>query len=82
MKFPGGTAENQTLVIGSHTFIPGFEEQMVGMEIGQEKDIEVKFPEDYHAQELKGKDAVFAVKVHGIKGKSRFPSWMTSLQRM
>ena len=52
------------------------------MEIGQEKDIEVKFPEDYHAQELKGKDAVFAVKVHGIKRKSRFPSWMTSLQRM
>jgi trigger factor len=69
VKFPGGTAENQTLVIGSHTFIPGFEEQMVGMEIGQEKDIEVKFPEDYHAQELKGKDAVFAVKVHGIKEK-------------
>lgn len=69
VKFPGGTAENQTLVIGSNTFIPGFEDGVIGMEIGQEKDINVKFPEDYHAEDLKGKDAVFAVKLHGIQEK-------------
>jgi len=69
VKFPGGTAQDQTLVIGSHTFIPGFEEGMVGMSIGEEKDINVKFPEEYHAEDLKGKDAVFAVKVLGIKEK-------------
>ena len=69
VKFPGGTAENQTLVIGSKTFIPGFEEGMIGMNIGDEKDINVKFPEEYHAEDLKGKDAVFAVKVLGIKEK-------------
>lgn len=69
VKFDGGTAENQTLVIGSKTFIPGFEEQLVGMNIGEEKDITVKFPDDYHAEELKGKDAVFAIKLHGIKEK-------------
>lgn len=69
VKFPGGTAENQTLVIGSGAFIPGFEEQLVGMNIGEEKDINVKFPEDYHAEELKGKDAVFAVKINAIEEK-------------
>ena len=69
VKFDGGTAEKQTLVIGSHTFIPGFEEQIVGMNIGEEKDITVKFPLDYHAENLKGKDAVFAIKLHEIKVK-------------
>ena len=67
VAFAGGTAENQTLKIGSHTFIPGFEEQMVGMNVGEEKDLPVKFPEEYHAEELKGKDAVFHVKVNGIQ---------------
>ena len=66
VKFAGGTAEAQTLKIGSHTFIPGFEEQMVGMNIGEEKDLEVTFPEEYHAEELAGKKAVFHVKVNGI----------------
>ena len=69
VKFDGGTAEKQTLVIGSHTFIPGFEEQIIGMNIGDEKDIDVKFPDDYHAENLKGKNAVFAIKVHEIKIK-------------
>ncbi len=67
VAFAGGTAEKQTLKIGSHTFIPGFEEQMVGMSVGEEKDLQVKFPEEYHAEELKGKDAVFHVKVNGIQ---------------
>ena len=66
VKFAGGTAEAQTLKIGSHTFIPGFEEQMVGMNIGEEKDLEVTFPQEYHADELAGKKAVFHVKVNGI----------------
>ena len=67
VAFAGGTAENQTLKIGSNTFIPGFEEQMIGMQIGEEKDLQVKFPDEYHAEELKGKDAVFHVKVNGIQ---------------
>ena len=66
VKFAGGTAEGQTLKIGSHTFIPGFEEQMVGMNIGEEKDLDVTFPEEYHAKELAGKKAVFHVKVNSI----------------
>ncbi len=69
VKFDGGTAEKQTLVIGSKTFIPGFEEQLIGMNIGDEKDINVKFPEEYHAENLKGKDAVFAIKLHEINKK-------------
>ena len=69
VKFDGGTAEKQNLVIGSKTFIPGFEEQVIGMNIGDEKDINVKFPEEYHAENLKGKDAVFAIKLHEIKVK-------------
>ncbi len=69
VKFDGGTAEKQTLVIGSKMFIPGFEEQVIGMNIGDEKDINVKFPEEYHAENLKGKDAVFAIKLHEIKKK-------------
>ena len=67
VAFAGGTAEGQTLKIGSHQFIPGFEEQMVGMKLGEEKDLNVKFPDEYHAEELKGKDAVFHVKVNGIQ---------------
>lgn len=66
VAFAGGTAEGQTLKIGSHTFIPGFEEQMIGMNVGEEKDLDVTFPEDYHAEELAGKAAVFHVKVNGI----------------
>ena len=69
VKFDGGTAEKQTLELGSGRFIPGFEEQVEGMKIGEEKDINVKFPEEYHAENLKGKDAVFAVKLHEIKVK-------------
>ena len=69
VPFEGGKAENQSLVIGSKTFIPGFEEQLIGMEKESEKDINVVFPEDYHAENLKGKEAVFKVKVHEIKTK-------------
>ncbi len=69
VKFDGGTAENQTLVIGSGSFIPGFEEQMIGMVIGEEKALNVKFPDEYHAEDLKGKEAVFDVKVLSIKEK-------------
>ena len=65
--FEGGKAENYELKIGSGQFIPGFEDQMVGMKIGEERDIKVTFPEDYHAENLKGKDAVFKVKLHEIK---------------
>ena len=69
VAFDGGTADNQELVIGSHTFIPGFEEQMIGMNIDEERDLNVKFPEAYHAKELAGKDAVFHVKVLSISEK-------------
>lgn len=69
VKFEGGTAENQTLVIGSKTFIPGFEEQIIGMKKEEEKDISVKFPEEYHAENLKGKDAIFAIKLLKIEKK-------------
>lgn len=73
VAFAGGTAEGQTLTIGSHQFIPGFEEQMVGMAIGEEKDLNVTFPEQYHSEELSGKAAVFHVKVNGIK-KTEMPA--------
>lgn len=69
VKFDGGTAEKQPLELGSNTFIPGFEDGVVGMNIGDVKDINVKFPDDYGAQELKGKEAVFNVKLHEIKVK-------------
>lgn len=69
VKFVGGTAEKQDLVIGSKTFIPGFEEQLIGMNVGDSKDITVKFPEEYHAKDLAGKDAVFAVKLNSITVK-------------
>ncbi|HZJ57111.1 MAG TPA: trigger factor [Clostridia bacterium] len=67
--FEGGTAENQTLEIGSGQFIPGFEEQLVGMDAGSEGEVKVTFPEEYHSEDLKGKDAIFEVKVHEIKEK-------------
>ncbi|WP_374722914.1 trigger factor [Peribacillus tepidiphilus] len=67
--FEGGKAENYSLELGSGSFIPGFEEQVVGMAAGEEKDIEVTFPEEYHAAELAGKPAVFKIKVHEIKTK-------------
>lgn len=69
VAFDGGTAEGQTLVIGSHSFIEGFEEQIIGHNIGDEFDINVTFPEQYHAPELAGKPAVFAIKLNAIKAK-------------
>lgn len=69
VKFDGGTANGQTLVLGSHSFIPGFEEGVVGMNIGETKDIDVTFPDDYHAEELKGKKAVFTVTLNSITEK-------------
>ena len=68
-KFDGGTAENQTLVIGSGSFIPGFEEQLVGMAKDETKDITVTFPEEYHAENLAGKEAVFTCTIHKIQEK-------------
>ena len=69
VAFEGGTAEDQTLEIGSHTFIPGFEEQLVGAVAGEERDIHVTFPEEYHAENLKGKAAVFTCKVKAVQKK-------------
>ena len=67
--FPGGTAKDYSLVIGSHQFIPGFEEQMLGMKVNETKDLSVKFPEDYHEESLKGKDAIFTVTIHEVQYK-------------
>lgn len=69
VAFEGGKGENYSLKLGSHSFIPGFEEQVVGHNAGEEFAIEVKFPEDYHAEELKGADATFNVKIHTIKAE-------------
>lgn len=69
VKFDGGTAADQELTLGSHSFIEGFEEQMVGMKIGEEKDLHVTFPTPYHSKDLEGKAAVFAVKLLGIRSK-------------
>ena len=69
VAFEGGKAENHELVIGSNTFIPGFEDQIIGMKIGEEKDINVTFPEEYFSKDLDGKAAVFKVKLHEIKKK-------------
>ena len=66
-QFEGGTAENQELVIGSGMFIPGFEEQLVGAKAGDNVDVKVTFPEEYHAEELAGKDAVFHCTLHEVK---------------
>lgn len=69
VKFEGGTAEDQTLVIGSGAFIPGFEDQLIGKELNEETAINVTFPEEYHASDLAGKEAVFEVKIKAIKEK-------------
>ena len=66
--FEGGKGENHSLELGSHSFVPGFEEQIVGMKAGEEKDLDITFPEDYHA-DLAGKAVVFKVKVHEVKEK-------------
>lgn len=67
--FEGGKAENYALELGSHSFIPGFEEALIGVKAGDKKDVNVSFPEDYHAEELKGKPVVFKVTVHEVKTK-------------
>ncbi len=69
VKFDGGEAQGFDLTLGSGQFIPGFEDQVVGMNIGEEKDVNVTFPENYQAENLKGKPAVFAVKLNSIQGK-------------
>ena len=69
VPFEGGKAENYSLEIGSGSFIPGFEEQLIGMGKDEEKEIKVTFPEDYHQEDLKGANAVFKVKVHEVKTK-------------
>jgi trigger factor len=67
--FPGGSGDDYQLELGSHTFIPGFEEQVVGLKVGDTADVVVKFPDAYHAEELAGKAAVFKVNVHKIESK-------------
>lgn len=67
VAFEGGKGENYTLEIGSNTFIPGFEDAMIGMKTGEEKDLNITFPEDYHVEDLKGQPVVFKVKLHEIK---------------
>ena len=67
VAFEGGKGENYSLTIGSNTFIPGFEEQLIGMSSGETKEIKVTFPEEYHSEELKGQDATFKVTVHEVK---------------
>lgn len=67
VAFEGGKGENYSLKIGSNTFIPGFEDQIIGMSKGEEKDVKVTFPEDYHSEELKGAKATFKVKVNEVK---------------
>lgn len=69
VPFEGGKAEGHELEIGSNTFIPGFEDQIIGMKIDEERDINVKFPEEYFSADLAGKDAVFKIKLHEIKKK-------------
>ncbi len=69
VHFEGGKAEHYSLTLGSGSFIPGFEEQVVGHSAGDKFDVNVKFPEEYHAEELAGKDAVFAIKLHEVKYK-------------
>ncbi|MGI6003807.1 MAG: trigger factor [Christensenellales bacterium] len=69
VKFEGGTAERQELELGSGRFIPGFEGQLEGLSAGDEKQVAVTFPEEYHSEQLKGKEAVFAVKIHEVREK-------------
>ncbi|WP_421487190.1 trigger factor [Limosilactobacillus fermentum] len=68
-KFDGGSADNYSLVLGSGSFISGFEDQLVGHKAGEDVDVNVTFPEDYHAKDLAGKDALFKVKIHEVKEK-------------
>ena len=70
VAFEGGTAEDYPLELGSHSFIPGFEEQLIGCKVGEEKSIEVTFPEEYQEPTLAGKPVVFEVKIKGIKVKT------------
>ncbi|MFE5320187.1 trigger factor [Paenibacillus sp. NPDC056579] len=70
VAFEGGQAEKYSLELGSGSFIPGFEEQVVGLNKGDDKDITVNFPENYHSEELKGKEAVFKIHLHDIKRKN------------
>jgi trigger factor len=72
-QFEGGTAESQSLKLGSGTFIPGFEEQLVGLKAGDEKDVELSFPEYYHEKSLAGKPATFKCKIHEVK-KEELPA--------
>lgn len=72
VQFSGGTAEKQTLVLGSHTFIPGFEEQLIGHNVGDEVNVKVMFPTEYHAPELAGKAAEFRCKIHQIREKTEY----------
>lgn len=67
VAFDGGKAENHSLVLGSNSFIPGFEEQLVGIKPGESKTVNVKFPDEYHSEELKGADAIFNVICHEVK---------------
>lgn len=69
VAFEGGKGENHSLELGSNSFIPGFEEQLVGIKAGEEKEVTVTFPEEYQAEDLAGKEAVFNVKVHEVKSK-------------
>ena len=71
-QFAGGTAQNQSLTLGSGMFIPGFEEQLVGAEIGQEVRVNVTFPEQYHSDALAGKEAVFICTIHEIRQSSEY----------
>ena len=68
--FEGGKGEHYSLVLGSNSFIPGFEEQIAGKTIGEDFDVDVTFPEDYHSEELKGKKAIFKCKVHSVEKKN------------
>ena len=70
--FDGGTAQKQTLVLGSGTFIPGFEEQLIGKDVGDDVDVTVTFPEKYHAEALAGKQAVFHCKIHEIRLRDKY----------
>lgn len=73
VAFPGGTGSDYPLEIGSNTFIPGFEDQVVGASIGEVRDVNVTFPEEYHSQDLAGKDALFKVTVKGLRRKEVLP---------
>lgn len=73
VQFEGGTSENHNLGIGSGSFIPGFEEQLIGAKINESRDVNVTFPEEYHSEELAGKEALFKVEIKGIKRKEVAP---------